>query len=138
MPFVRDALDSLEFISGPPDSRWGSLRAAMGHPQPWNVSFMAIGNEVGAQRGGGAGGYRSGAEGWCGAGGQALNAPNKVGRAGRQAEASTASRMRPLPVAGVRAALGSAGVQALLPQQLPGFLRCHPGRLPAYAPHRQL
>ena len=47
MPLVRDALDSLEFISGPADSTWGSLRAAMGHPEPWAIKYMAIGNEVG-------------------------------------------------------------------------------------------
>jgi alpha-N-arabinofuranosidase len=46
MPFVRDALDSIEFISGPADSTWGSLRAAMGHPEPWNITYMGIGNEV--------------------------------------------------------------------------------------------
>ena len=43
---VQDALDSLEFITGPPDSKWGSLRAAMGHPEPWAIQYMAIGNEV--------------------------------------------------------------------------------------------
>lgn len=31
-----------------PCSKWGSLRAAMGHPEPWNLTWMAIGNEVGA------------------------------------------------------------------------------------------
>lgn len=45
-PLVQDALDSLEFITGPPDSTWGSLRAAMGHPEPWALNYMAIGNEV--------------------------------------------------------------------------------------------
>lgn len=50
MPLVRDALDSLEFISGPADSPWGSLRAAMGHPEPWSIRFMAIGNEVRVQQ----------------------------------------------------------------------------------------
>ncbi|KAL4437047.1 hypothetical protein ABPG75_004186 [Micractinium tetrahymenae] len=44
-PMVEEALDSLEFISGPPDSKWGSLRAAMGHPEPWTINYMAIGNE---------------------------------------------------------------------------------------------
>ncbi|KAI7845621.1 hypothetical protein COHA_000907 [Chlorella ohadii] len=45
MPWVEEALDSIEFISGPADSKWGSLRAAMGHPEPWNLTWMAIGNE---------------------------------------------------------------------------------------------
>lgn len=47
MPWVQSALDSIEFISGPPDSPWGSVRAAMGHPEPWALNYMAIGNEVG-------------------------------------------------------------------------------------------
>ncbi|KAL4859616.1 Alpha-L-arabinofuranosidase 1 [Chlorella vulgaris] len=44
-PLVEEALDSLEFISGPPDSQWGGVRAAMGHPEPWTINYMAIGNE---------------------------------------------------------------------------------------------
>jgi len=43
---VQDALDSIEFISGPAGSRWGSERAAMGRAVPWNLTYMAIGNEV--------------------------------------------------------------------------------------------
>ena len=43
---VQDAVDSVEFISGPPDSQWGRLRAAMGRPEPWNLTYFAIGNEV--------------------------------------------------------------------------------------------
>ena len=45
-PLVQDALDSIEFITGSPDSRWGAARAAMGHPAPWALTYMAIGNEV--------------------------------------------------------------------------------------------
>ncbi|PRW58664.1 Alpha-L-arabinofuranosidase 1 isoform B [Chlorella sorokiniana] len=45
MPWVEEALDSIEFITGPADSKWGSVRAAMGHPEPWNLTWMAIGNE---------------------------------------------------------------------------------------------
>ena len=43
---VQDALDSIEFVSGPADSKWGSERAAMGRALPWNLTYMAIGNEV--------------------------------------------------------------------------------------------
>lgn len=43
---VQDALDSVEFVSGPADSKWGSVRASMGHPEPWSLNFLAIGNEV--------------------------------------------------------------------------------------------
>ena len=46
MPWVDEALDSLEFITGAPDTKWGSVRAAMGHPEPWSINYMAIGNEV--------------------------------------------------------------------------------------------
>lgn len=44
-PYVQDALDSLEFILGSPDSRWGSVRSSMGREQPWNITYVAIGNE---------------------------------------------------------------------------------------------
>ena len=47
MPWVDEALDSLEFITGAPDTKWGSVRVAMGHPEPWAINYMAIGNEVG-------------------------------------------------------------------------------------------
>lgn len=43
---VQEALDGVEFISGPPDSPWGSVRAAMGRPHPWKLNYLAIGNEV--------------------------------------------------------------------------------------------
>jgi alpha-N-arabinofuranosidase len=44
-PFVEEALDGIEFARGSATSRWGSLRASMGHPQPFNLKFVAIGNE---------------------------------------------------------------------------------------------
>ncbi|CAD6268778.1 unnamed protein product [Miscanthus lutarioriparius] len=44
-PFVKDVLDSLEFARGSADSTWGSVRAAMGHPEPFPVKHVAIGNE---------------------------------------------------------------------------------------------
>ena len=43
---IQDALDLIEFVSGPAESEWGSLRAKMGHPQPWQLNYFAIGNEV--------------------------------------------------------------------------------------------
>ena len=43
---VQDALDALDFILGPADSKWGALRASMGHSQPWSMQYMGIGNEV--------------------------------------------------------------------------------------------
>lgn len=44
-PFVQDALDGIEFAIGSPTSRWGSIRASMGHPQPFNLKYLAVGNE---------------------------------------------------------------------------------------------
>uniref|UniRef100_A0A453HQ65 non-reducing end alpha-L-arabinofuranosidase n=1 Tax=Aegilops tauschii subsp. strangulata TaxID=200361 RepID=A0A453HQ65_AEGTS len=44
-PFVKDVLDSLEFARGSANSTWGSVRAAMGHPEPFPVKYVAIGNE---------------------------------------------------------------------------------------------
>ncbi|CAJ2660392.1 unnamed protein product [Trifolium pratense] len=43
--FVQEALDGIEFARGSTTSRWGSLRASMGHPKPFNLRFVAIGNE---------------------------------------------------------------------------------------------
>jgi len=42
----QDALDSVEFVTGVADTRWGGMRAAMGHPEPWALNYLAIGNEV--------------------------------------------------------------------------------------------
>jgi alpha-N-arabinofuranosidase len=44
-PFVQDALDLIEFANGPADSPWGAKRAAMGHPAPFNVKYLGVGNE---------------------------------------------------------------------------------------------
>ncbi|KAF8043721.1 hypothetical protein BT93_A1898 [Corymbia citriodora subsp. variegata] len=44
-PFVQEALDSIEFARGDPNSKWGSLRAGMGHPEPFDLRYVAIGNE---------------------------------------------------------------------------------------------
>jgi alpha-L-arabinofuranosidase len=44
-PYVQDALDLIEFANGSVDTEWGKLRAEMGHPKPFNLKFLAIGNE---------------------------------------------------------------------------------------------
>ncbi|KAI4319650.1 hypothetical protein MLD38_033227 [Melastoma candidum] len=44
-PFVREALDGLEFARGDSDSTWGSVRANMGHPKPFDLRYIAIGNQ---------------------------------------------------------------------------------------------
>ncbi|CAL9148762.1 unnamed protein product [Musa hybrid cultivar] len=43
LPF--DVLDSIEFARGSRDSKWGSVRAGMGHPEPFQLEYVAIGNE---------------------------------------------------------------------------------------------
>ena len=43
--FIQDALDLIEFANGPASSAWGAKRAAMGHPAPFNLKFIGIGNE---------------------------------------------------------------------------------------------
>ncbi len=48
-PWVQDALDALEFVNGPVMSRWGSLRAKSGHPAPFDLKYMEIGNENGGE-----------------------------------------------------------------------------------------
>ncbi len=46
-PWVQDALDAIEYANGPVDSVWGSLRARNGHPAPFNLKYLEIGNENG-------------------------------------------------------------------------------------------
>ena len=44
-PLVQDALDLIEFANGPATSEWGAKRAAMGHPEPFNLRHLGVGNE---------------------------------------------------------------------------------------------
>lgn len=44
-PYIQDALDLVEFANGDTTTTWGSLRAQMGHPAPFNLKVMGIGNE---------------------------------------------------------------------------------------------
>ena len=44
-PYIQDALDLIEFANGPADSQWGKVRADMGHPEPFNLKYIGIGNE---------------------------------------------------------------------------------------------
>jgi alpha-N-arabinofuranosidase len=43
--YVQDALDLIDFANGPVTSPWGKLRAEMGHPQPFHLTMMGVGNE---------------------------------------------------------------------------------------------
>jgi alpha-N-arabinofuranosidase len=43
--FIQDALDLVEFANGPATSTWGAKRVAMGHPAPFNLKMIGVGNE---------------------------------------------------------------------------------------------
>lgn len=43
--FIQDAIDLIEFANGSVTSPWGAKRAAMGHPEPFNLKMIGIGNE---------------------------------------------------------------------------------------------
>ena len=45
--YIQDALDAIEYCNGPVESKWGALRAQAGHPEPFGLKFMEIGNENG-------------------------------------------------------------------------------------------
>ncbi|MGJ7029970.1 alpha-L-arabinofuranosidase C-terminal domain-containing protein [Niabella hirudinis] len=44
-PYIQDALDLIEFANGPVTSTWGKIRANMGHPEPFHLKMMGVGNE---------------------------------------------------------------------------------------------
>ena len=46
LSLIQDALDLIEFVRGPADSIWGSVRNKMGRSKPWELNYFAIGNEV--------------------------------------------------------------------------------------------
>lgn len=43
--YIQDALDLIEFANGDTSTKWGALRAEMGHPAPFNLKFIGVGNE---------------------------------------------------------------------------------------------
>ncbi len=44
-PYIDDCLDLIEFANGPVTSKWGRVRADMGHPAPFNMKYIGVGNE---------------------------------------------------------------------------------------------
>lgn len=44
-PFIQDALDEIEYVTGPATSTWGAQRARDGHPAPFRLRYVEIGNE---------------------------------------------------------------------------------------------
>lgn len=43
--YIQDALDLIEFANGAPTTKWGKIRADMGHPEPFHLKFIGVGNE---------------------------------------------------------------------------------------------
>lgn len=44
-PFVEEALEEIEYVTGPVTSKWGARRAKDGHPEPFKLRYVEIGNE---------------------------------------------------------------------------------------------
>jgi alpha-N-arabinofuranosidase len=51
-PFVEDALDEIEYVTGDSKSKWGALRARDGHPKPFPLEYVEVGNEDGFDKSG--------------------------------------------------------------------------------------
>jgi alpha-N-arabinofuranosidase len=44
-PYVQDALDEVEYVTGGVNTKWGAERAKDGHPEPFRLTYVEIGNE---------------------------------------------------------------------------------------------
>lgn len=44
-PYIDDCLDLIEFANGDINTEWGKIRAEMGHPEPFNMTMIGVGNE---------------------------------------------------------------------------------------------
>lgn len=44
-PHIQDALDEIEYVTGDASTKWGAVRAANGHPKPFPLTYVEIGNE---------------------------------------------------------------------------------------------
>jgi len=49
-PYIQDALDLIEFANGATNTAWGAKRAALGHPGPFNMKMLGVGNEQWGQQ----------------------------------------------------------------------------------------
>jgi len=45
-PFLNETLEALEFLTHPSHTQWGRVRAEMGREEPWEIKYLAVGNEV--------------------------------------------------------------------------------------------
>jgi alpha-N-arabinofuranosidase len=44
-PYVQEALDEIEYVSGDASTKWGAMRAKNGYPKPFDLKYVEIGNE---------------------------------------------------------------------------------------------
>ena len=44
-PYVQDALDEIQYVTGGTNTTWGAQRAADGHPAPFPLQYVEVGNE---------------------------------------------------------------------------------------------
>lgn len=44
-PYIQDAIDLIEFANSDVNTKWGKLRSDMGHPKPFNLKYIGVGNE---------------------------------------------------------------------------------------------
>jgi alpha-N-arabinofuranosidase len=51
-PYVQDALDEIEYVTGGADTKWGAVRVKNGHPAPFKLTYVEIGNEDNFDRSG--------------------------------------------------------------------------------------
>ena len=51
-PFVDEALEEIEYVIGDVHTKWGAIRAADGHPRPFPLEYVEVGNEDGFDRSG--------------------------------------------------------------------------------------
>jgi alpha-L-arabinofuranosidase len=52
-PYVQSALDEIEYVTGDENTKWGHERAIDGHPAPFQLHYVEVGNEDNSDRGGG-------------------------------------------------------------------------------------
>jgi len=45
LAMLQDVVNGIEFARGDPETAWGSVRAAMGHPEPFQLYYVSIGNQ---------------------------------------------------------------------------------------------
>lgn len=51
-PYIQDALDEIEYVTGDANTKWGAVRAHNGHPEPFTLHYVEIGNEDFADKSG--------------------------------------------------------------------------------------